>query len=203
MTFALIPAGGKSMRMGQPKLCLPLGERTILEWVVHAFRGADVSPILVVVPPHLPELGNLAQSAGTEVVRLKNETPDMRATVEAGLRYAEERLVPQPEDDWFLAPADHPTLEIGVVRTLLAQRRQRPEYSVFVPTYEARRGHPTLIRWQHVHALCEFRRDLGINSYLRSQMELTLEVAVESAEILRDLDTIDDYNQLLAWWNQR
>src|SRR5207237_3552168 len=54
--LALIPAAGKSTRMGRPKLALPLGGRTVLEHVVAALRDAGVEHVLVVVGPHVPEL---------------------------------------------------------------------------------------------------------------------------------------------------
>ena len=38
-TFGLIPAAGKSRRMGQPKLLLQLGTTSVLELVVSAVRG--------------------------------------------------------------------------------------------------------------------------------------------------------------------
>ena len=53
MRFAVLPAAGKSTRMGRPKLALPLGERTILEQVVAALRQAEVEHILVIVGPHV------------------------------------------------------------------------------------------------------------------------------------------------------
>ena len=122
MTFAVIPAAGKSLRMGQPKLALPLGERTILEWVIASLRDAGVEYILVVVGPHVPQLVPLAMNAGAHVLPLPAETPDMRATVEAGLRWLEERFRPGPEDGWLLAPADHPTLDPLIIRMLLWAR---------------------------------------------------------------------------------
>jgi CTP:molybdopterin cytidylyltransferase MocA len=33
-TFAIIPAAGRSVRMGQPKLLLPWGQTTLLEHVL-------------------------------------------------------------------------------------------------------------------------------------------------------------------------
>ena len=42
MTFALIPAAGRSRRMGRPKLALPLAGRSVLEHVVGALQQAGV-----------------------------------------------------------------------------------------------------------------------------------------------------------------
>jgi molybdenum cofactor cytidylyltransferase len=194
--LALIPAAGKSTRMGRPKLALPLGGRTVLEHVIAALRGAGVEHVLVVVGPHVPELVPLAEAAGADALLLPEETPDMRATVEHGLRRLERRFSPRPEDGWLLVPADHPTLDPSVVRQLLAARAARPDCSVVLPTHEGRRGHPALIAWRHVAGLRALPPGQGLNVYLRQQMGETLEVPVPTAEVLCDLDTPADYERL-------
>jgi molybdenum cofactor cytidylyltransferase len=196
MTFAVVPAAGKSRRMGRPKLSLPLGDRTVLERVVAALREAGVEHVLVVVGPHVPELVPLAERAGAHVLPLADETPDMRATVEAGLRWLEERFHPSPDDDWLLVPADHPTLDAGVVRQLRQARAAAPDKSIFMPTYKGKHGHPTLIAWRHVGGIRAHPVGHGLNAYLRGRPEDTLEVAVGNADILRDLDTPEDLAQL-------
>lgn len=199
--FALVPAGGKSARMGRPKLALPLGGRTVLEHTVSAFRRAGVEHVLVVVGPHVPELVPLAEAAGGHVCRLLEETADMRSTVEHSLRWLEERFRPGPKDAWLLAPADHPTLDADVIRQLLQARADHPERSVFVPTWEGRRGHPALIAWSHVAGIRAHPAGQGLNTYLRQCATEVLEVPAASADVLCDLDTPADYEQLLRQWD--
>ena len=76
MIFAVVPAAGKSTRMGRPKLSLPLGTCTILERVIHALRQGGVDHVLVVAAPHVGELASLAQSAGAHALVL----PDARVS---------------------------------------------------------------------------------------------------------------------------
>jgi CTP:molybdopterin cytidylyltransferase MocA len=197
MIFAVLPAGGHSTRMGRPKLALPLGGRTLLEHVIAALRAAEIEHVLVVLGPHVAEL---AQAAGAHVHILPEATPDMRATVEDGLRWLEERFQPKRDDCWLLVPADHPTLQVEVVRSLISARDTHPQRSIFVPTYQAKRGHPTLLAWSHVPGIRSLPAGQGINTYLRQQIDQTLEVAVDSAEILLDLDTPEDYERLLREW---
>jgi molybdenum cofactor cytidylyltransferase len=200
MILALLPAAGKSTRIGRPKLALPLGGRTVLGHAVAALRRAGVEHVLVVVGPHVPELIPLAEAAGAHVCRLPAETPDMRATIEQGLRWLEERFHPGPDDAWLLAPADHPTLDAAVVRQLGQARAAHPECSIFVPTFEGRRGHPTLIGWKHVAGVRAHPAGQGLNTYLRGHTAETLEVPVASADVLCDLDTPEDYERLLRAW---
>jgi molybdenum cofactor cytidylyltransferase len=196
MTFALIPAGGKSTRMGRPKLALPLGDRTILEWVLAALREAGIEQTVVVVGPHVPELVPLATKAGAHVCLLTEETPDMRTTVERGLAWLEERFRPQPADDFLLVPADHPTLDAAVIRLLVQARNERRDRSIFVPAFEGRRGHPTLIGWRHVEAIRVRPPGQGLNVYLRECADQTCEVRMATADVLSDLDTPEDYEAL-------
>ncbi len=193
MTFAVIPAAGKSMRMGRPKLALPLGGRTVLECVVGALRNAGVEHVVVVVGPHVAELAPLAKAAGGHALLLPEETADMRATVEHGLRWLEERFHPKPDDAWLLCPADHPTLAPDVVRRLLEVRAAEPHKSILVPTYQGRRGHPALIGWEHVAGMRALPPGQGLNMYLRRH---AAEVAVDCPDVLCDLDTPEDYERL-------
>lgn len=198
MTFAVVPAAGKSARMGRPKLALPLGGRTVLECVVETLRRAGVEPVVVVVGPDGSELASLAVAAGAHAVQLDADTADMRATVERGLDWVEERVHPRPEDDWLLVPADHPALDTEVIRTLLRARASHPGAGVIVPVHGGQRGHPALIAWKHVAHMRLLPPGKGLNVYLRRQAAEPLEVPVESPGVLLDLDTPEDYDRLLA-----
>jgi molybdenum cofactor cytidylyltransferase len=196
MIFAIVPAAGKSTRMGRPKLALPLGPRTVLEHVVLAVRRAGVEQVLVVVGPDDQLLEPLEGLAGAQVLRLEAETGEMRATVEHGLRWIEDHCHPQPEDDWLLIPADHPALESAIIRQLIQARNEDPNASVFVPTYQGRRGHPALLRWKHVRDIKLLEPGIGLNVYLRRQTAKTKEVSVQSPLVLWDLDTPEDYERM-------
>ncbi|HJT75582.1 MAG TPA: nucleotidyltransferase family protein [Gemmataceae bacterium] len=198
MTFALLPAAGKSSRMGRPKLALPLRGVTVLECTVTALRQAGADPVLVVLGPQVPELAPLARRAGALVLQLPAETPDMRATVEAGLDWLEGQYRPAPEAGWLLCPADHPVLDPAVVRQLVEARDANPGRSVFIPTWNGRRGHPTLLAWHHVGPMRALPAGLGLNAYLRQQGAVTAEVPVSSPGVLYDLDTPADYERLRA-----
>jgi molybdenum cofactor cytidylyltransferase len=197
MIFGLLPAAGKSARMGRPKLSLPLGGRTVLHHTIAALRQGGVELVLVVVAPHSTELATLAEAAGATCLVLRHKTPDMRATVEQGLAWLELHFQPQLSDSFLLIPADHPTLDAAVVRALLETHVPAPPGSILVPTHAGRRGHPTLIPWEHVAGIRARPPGEGVNAYLRGQAARTIEVALASDAILCDLDTPEDYDRLL------
>ena len=196
MIRALIPAAGHSARMGRPKLALPLGGRTVLERVIDALREAEIESILVVTAPHSAGLAPMAESAGATVLRLPQSTPDMRATIEAGLHCLEQTLRPTMNDAILLVPADHPALDADVIRSLRSEWLKHPECSIAVPTHAGARGHPAIIGWRHVPGIRAFDKDRGLNAYLRQFAAETLEVPVDSPDVLVDLDTRQDYERL-------
>jgi molybdenum cofactor cytidylyltransferase len=189
--------------MGRSKLALPLGGRTVIEHVVAAIRQAGIEHVLVVLGPHVAELQPLAEGAGASVHILPEATPDMRATVQHGLRWLEDHFSPDPNAAWLLVPADHPALRPEVVRQLLAARQGDPAHSIFIPTCQGKRGHPALIGWLHVAGMRALPADQGLNVYLRQHGEQTRELPIESPEVLLDLDTPEDYERLVQEWPLR
>ena len=180
--------------MGRPKLLLRVGAKTVLELVVCAVQDAGVSDVLVVVAPADDDLAQCAESAGAHVLRLDADTPDMRTTSQRGLDWLEARFQPTAVDGWLLLPADHPTVKPDVIRAILAAAAN---HAIVVPVHQGRRGHPTWLAWSHVAGIRALPSDRGLNSYIRANSESVREIEWPSDEILRDLDTPEDYARLL------
>jgi molybdenum cofactor cytidylyltransferase len=197
-TYGLIPAAGKSRRMGRPKLLLPFGGTTVLAQVVSCIRSAGVDDVVVVTAPAADDLARAAEAAGAQVAWLTEDTPDMRASCLFGLAFIERRFQPREEDGWLLVPADHPTLRPGVVQAILEAAKRDAVQTIFVPTWEGRRGHPAWLRWSHVARLRAAPADQGLNRYIRAHAAQTCELPWDSDEILRDLDTPEDYQRLFV-----
>jgi molybdenum cofactor cytidylyltransferase len=94
-------------------------------------------------------------------------------------------------------PADHPTLDPVVVRTLLEARTTAPHQSVIVPSADGRRGHPVLLSWKLASGVARLPAGAGLNVLVRTKAAETLEVPLPAGAILDDLDTPEDYRRLL------
>lgn len=188
--------------MGRPKLLLPLGGRTVLEHLLAALSGGGGDDCVVVVGPEAAELAAVAAGAGANVLRLAEQTADMRATCLQGLEWLRRRHQPQDTDGFLLVPADHPTLAAEVVKALVDTAGREPALSIVVPAYQGRRGHPVWIRWRHVAEIGALAAGEGLNRLIRRLSGSTREIDWASAEILRDLDTPEDYDHLLGDWQR-
>jgi molybdenum cofactor cytidylyltransferase len=195
MIAAIVPAAGRSARMGRPKLALPVDGRPMLERVITALRDGGANSVVVVTGPHDPTLAPLARRAGADVCELTVATPDMRTTVEHGLSWLEDRFHPRPNDAFLLTPGDIPFLDSAVVRTLCATWNRRPSSTILIPAFEGRRGHPALIAWRHVAAIRALAAGIGIDGYLRQNAGETSEVHVTGGEGFADIDTPADFER--------
>jgi molybdenum cofactor cytidylyltransferase len=197
MIVAIIPAAGRSVRMGRSKLALPLGDTTVLGRVIQTLRDGGVDRNVVVLGPHVLELEALAQLSGAEVCRLPHDTGDMRETVVHGLDWIEQHEHPLPSDAFLLLPGDIPGVSSVVIRRLMATYEQSCARGIVVPVFDGRRGHPALIAWRHAAGIRTLSSQRGIDSYLREHAADTIEVPVDDMGVSSDLDTPADYDKLL------
>ncbi len=190
---AIVPAAGLSRRMGQPKLLLDLAGRTVIARVIEALREAGITRCLVVVRSNDVDLIQAVTAAGGEVVLPATDPPDMRASVEWGLRSIGRQTTPC--EGWVLVPADHPNLNPTLVRELIAAWNESPS-QIAVPRYDGQRGHPTLFPWSLAEEVFRMPPEQGLNHILRGDPSRVLEVVVTDPRVLDDLDTPEDLLRL-------
>ena len=196
--FALIPAAGRSRRMGTSKLLLPWQGTTVIEHLIATLTRPDIAAVVIVVRADDVELQTLLARTHAIVVVPDHEPPDMRDSVEIGLRTIRQRFAPTDDDAWLLIPADHPLLEASVLDGLLARWSQR-DCEALLPTFGDNRGHPTFLSWSLAARVEQLPRDVGVNTLLRSPTTRITEWATDRESVLADLDTPDDY----ALWQRK
>jgi molybdenum cofactor cytidylyltransferase len=192
-SFAIIPAAGRSARMGRPKLLLPWGDSTLMEHVLAAWRTSRVGQVVVVVRPDDRALGELCSAVGAEVVMPDVAPPEMRVSVQLGLEHVEQHHAPNSSDVWLLAPADMPGLSAGLINRLLESHdAQSP--SVVVPTFGGKRGHPVLFPWALAEQVKRLDANEGVNALVERHRPRLLDG--DDQAVLHDLDTPQDYDRL-------
>jgi molybdenum cofactor cytidylyltransferase len=193
--FAVVPAAGRSLRMGRPKLLLPLGGRTVLGRLLEALEHPAVAARVVVVRADDEALAAEAKSLNATLVRPPVAPPDMRTSVQHALDHIASAYQPSPRDAWMLVPGDHPVLDGGVIADLIGRWRET-NASILIPTHAGRRGHPTLFRWPLAEQVASIPAGCGLNWLVQRHAGSVVEVAVTNPGVLTDLDTPADYEAL-------
>jgi molybdenum cofactor cytidylyltransferase len=188
--FAIIPAAGRSVRMGTPKLLLPWGQRTVLDAVLDAWRASRVSATVVVVHPEDEAIAIIAGQHAADVVIAPTPPLDMKASVTLGLNHVRQRYEPRPDGLWLLAPADMPGLTAAAIDEVLDAASAAAE-AIVAATHKGRRGHPVSFRWHLADEVARLPSDQGVNLLLERHAVKYLETC--NPAILSDLDTPADY----------
>lgn len=193
--YAVIPAAGRSHRMGEPKLLLPWGDRTLLEHTLAAWMASEVTSVVLVAHPQDLAIHDLARRSGADVVAPTDPPDDMQQSLAVGLGSIAKRLAPQPEDVWLTAPADMPFLSAELIDALLDAARQC-DAPIVAPRVAGRRGHPVLLRWPLAEELRQLAPGSGLHALTRRHE--VREIDWPDARILEDLDTPEDYRLRIA-----
>ncbi len=176
--------------MGREKILLPFGRSTLLETILETLAAAGVTDVVTVVRPDLPEAAERARRAGGRVLFNPHPEEEMLVSIRLGL----EAISPGARAV-FIWPADHPAVS-GRTIGLLA-RRADPARAL-VPSHDRRRGHPALIGRDLLAAIREIPPREGLRHLWRMRPEILIEVPVEDPGILQNVDTPEDYRQLIG-----
>ncbi len=190
----IVPAAGRSRRMGVPKLLISWHGRRVIEHVLETVCGhSGVLRVGVLCRPDDYDLRRVVGSyAGVDVIVPPGDTGEMRVSVEwivKGLQSTE-------PVGWMLIPADHPVIEAEVLDRLIQAWGQQPE-KIAVPVHAGRRGHPTIFPASFPEDVKRIPAGQGINWLLRSAPpEAIQEVQCPEPSVLFDLDTPEDLARL-------
>lgn len=194
MSVALLPAAGASRRMGHPKLLLPVNGRPMVSGVVEALRGGGVGEIVLVTAPGDEALQTWARQNGVTVA--VNPDPDrgMLSTIQEGITALAGRLA---GEILLVSPADLPNLQAGTVAELL-QKMIETGAPLALPTYHGKRGHPLAIAPWLVPEIDNLDPNIGLKQLRDRHERDLLEIEVEDAGVVQDVDTSEDYERLTS-----
>jgi molybdenum cofactor cytidylyltransferase len=193
---AIIPAAGRSVRMGSPKPMLEFHGEPLLSRLIHALADGGLAPIAVVAPsadsPHAQTIAHLADRAGAIVITPPSHPPDMRASVELALKHLIS-LDPSPSG-LAVCPADSPAVSPEIV-TLLRRAFESNARQIIVPRTPEKRAHPVLIPWPLALEIPNLPRNSGINTLLDTHPSRVVEIPCTDSRLDWSLNTPADYQR--------
>ena len=181
---AIVMAAGKSSRMGQFKLLMPVDGAPMIAKTVDALLASSVTDVIVVTGR---EADGVRAALGERPVRLVHN-PDyadgLSASLKAGLA-----ALPTDADAFLVALGDMPKVTSDDVDRLIAAYDPDEGRLICVPTYEGKVGNPILWDRRFVEAMQGLSGDSGARSLLPRHGEAVAETPVKGAGVLIDVDT--------------
>lgn len=203
MTTAILPAAGASRRMGRPKLLLPFGGTSLVGAVVDALRRAGVGSIVLVTSPDGSDLQVWAREAGLIAALNPNPERGMLSSIREGITAAGGSAeLARRGEVLLVCPADLPALRSETVTEVL-RRQAEMGAPLAVPTFRGKRGHPLVIAPGLIPEIDTLDPDVGLRQLLDRHFAEVLEVEVEDAGAVEDVDTPADYDRIAPQGNDR
>ena len=199
MNTAIVPAAGRSARMGRPKLLLPIHGQTLIAHVVTALREGGAERVVVVAPPadseEGPAVARAAEGAGALVIAPDERPAEMRDSIEIGLAAAAR---PEPPERVLLSPGDAAGITPGDVAALLEASCRGPG-KIVVPRSGERRGHPLVLPWKLATEIGSLPAGEGVNALLARHQAIVVEVRLGDSHSADDIDSPEDFRR----WQER
>jgi molybdenum cofactor cytidylyltransferase len=193
-SFAIVPAAGRSERMGRPKLLLPVAGRLVIDHALTAWASSGVTNTIVVVRAEDTDLLTRCRTFPVDIVTPSHPPADMKASVQLALAHIAERYAPAENDAWLLAPADLPRLATGLIDALL-EAYDPTDAKAVAPIFAGRRGHPIVLPWCTARDVRVLAADEGLNALVARTPRR--EIPCDNATQWQDLNNPAEYSRLL------
>lgn len=192
MVAGIILAAGASSRMGRSKALLPhpVTGRPLVRELIEVFKAGGTEDVIVITRSGDETVANECRAAGAATAINPDPSQGQLASLLIGLEAAEAvgaRGV-------LVSPVDLPLVSAAVVRRVLAETHRR--FAIVRPTHGGRSGHPVYFDRVIFTELRQADPTLGARSVVRADPSRVLDVEVDDAGILTDVDTPEEYERL-------
>jgi molybdenum cofactor cytidylyltransferase len=185
---AVVPAAGRSRRMGRDKILLPFAGSTMLETVLGKLAQVGVvARTVAILRADFPDAHRIARAAGVEVVVNPDPDEEMLVSIRLGIERLEGSV-----DAFFVWPADHPAV---LPATLLALAQRASREIAVIPVFSGGRGHPAVVGADLVTEIARLTPNSGLRQLWRSRSDAVRELAVDDPGVLENLDDPETYER--------
>ena len=192
---AIVPAAGISARMGQNKLLLTFQGKPLIAHAVDTLLASAVDEVVVVLGH---EADKVRETLGGKKVRFA-ENPDYREGLSSSVR-AGIGVVAAHASAIMIYLADQPLLVPEEVNSLIRAfvEARKANKSIVVPFFRGRRGNPVILDSAYKEAILDVAGETGCRRVIKRNPDQVFVVEMETDHVVRDVDTIEDYQRLVS-----
>ncbi|MCE5346474.1 MAG: NTP transferase domain-containing protein [Bacteroidales bacterium] len=192
---AIIISGGYSSRMGSFKPFLKFGEKSAIEIIIDTYKNAGINKIIVVAGYKGSEVAEKLKDSGTTCIQNENFAEGMFTSVRKGVKALDTSV-----SAFFMQPVDIPLVKKNTIEVLKNKYLESGK-GVIYPDFCGTTGHPPLIGCKYREAILSSNGEGGLKSILKEFSYDSISVPVSDKTILMDMDTQEDYEKLLEYFN--
>ncbi len=190
-TWSVILAAGESRRMKEQKLVMKYGESSIIETVVQKNLDSKVNGVMVVLGADHEEVAARIKCLNAGTIINKEYNRGMFSSVRKGIA-----ALPPEADAAVISLGDQPMINSRIINDLIDLKTGSSK-GIILPVYKGKRGHPVLIGRKYFKEIAGMPDSATLRDVITGHHDDIAELQVESDDILRDIDTREQYNNEL------
>ena len=191
LVSAILLAAGKSERMGQNKLLLPFGGRTVIQRTLDSLLASRAGEVIVVVGSKAQEINRSIGRRRARVVLNPNFAKGMSTSLVTGLGMVNSRA-----RFVIVVLGDQPLVTPHVYNQLI-EAALNTEKGIIIPTCKGERGNPIVIATRYLAELLKQTGDKGGRELLKAYPADVLEVPVDCEGVVVNINTKEEYEKRL------
>jgi molybdenum cofactor cytidylyltransferase len=192
MISAVILAAGESRRMGaQNKLLLQIGSEVLIRKFVESVCASAADAVLVVLGHEAEKIKAVLQDLTVSFVNNTCFEEGMTTSIQSGVKAASTEST-----GLMICLADLPFAETSDFNRLIqafTDFRRTESSLIIVPVFQGQRGNPVLFSAEFRDKILAHKGE-GCREIVRQYPQSVREVCMENDNLLRDIDTPEDYD---------
>ncbi len=188
MISAVVLAAGKSERMGQNKLLLPLAGKPLLVWVLDAVCQTSIEDIVVVTGRDSEAVNRQVAVYPVKVVYNEAYRSGQASSIACGIRALDSR-----SRCCFFFMADQPLIDCSLIEFMINSFQPG---KILQPTYRGKVGAPVLFDACYYEALKQITGDRGGRQVIRANMRNVNHIDWPNHQQFLDIDDKDDLSAI-------
>ncbi|MGV8905693.1 MAG: DVU_1551 family NTP transferase [Acetobacterium sp.] len=193
---AIILAAGLSSRMGEFKALLPFNGIPTLSFIIRTAKLAGIENIIVVTGHNADQLQFIIQKEKATQAYNNRYQEGMFTSVQAGVA-----ALNSETDAFFLLPVDYPLIPAKVLMDLMKLSNEKPD-SFFVPCFNGKKGHPPIFPMSMAKTILNSDGEGGLKAITRGHEDQMVKVETEFEAVVMDMDTPQDYQELVTYYKK-
>jgi CTP:molybdopterin cytidylyltransferase MocA len=185
--WGIVLAAGASTRMKRQKLLLPFRDTTIIKTVVGTTFSVLHSNIVVVLGANRNEISKEISNFQINFVENQHYSEGMLSSVICGIN-----ALPNETMAFMIFLGDQPQITSDVIMKVIEAFKHSGK-GIIIPVFQNKRGHPVLIDNKYKSEIKKLDPNKGLRHLMEKFSNDTQEIECGRPEILRDIDTPQDY----------
>ena len=191
---ATILAAGSSQRMnGNNKLLLPFKDKTLINAVCQTLINSQLEPIFIVTGFENKKVSKSLPKSIDKIIYNRNWSNGMGKSINKAIR-----SLPSNIDGNMIVLGDMPLITVRTINKLRKVFLQHDGNKIIYADYLGKQANPVIFPKRFFDEILHLDGDEGCKKIIEKNRKSSVDVSIDSSEVIFDCDTKEDYSDLIS-----